>query len=197
MIDNGKEMTSFFAYLPIYKFKELMKYFVGIDWSICSPAICVCKNEFNLENCEFYFFRSTKAQRKINVKGLNHYEKMEFESDMQRYEQLSDWAISHIPPASKIAMEGYSYSSKGLIFNLAEASGILKYRLHLMGYSISIIPPTMIKKAGSGKGNANKYKMQEAFEKENGNFLDCLGKSSSPRSDIIDSYYIAKMCANI
>lgn len=169
--------------------------FVGIDYSMNSPAICICHGEFKLENCQFYFFTSTKTQSKIRHPQLNHFEKLEFDSDMIRYEQLADWAIGHIPKGSRIAMEGYSMGSKGLIFNLAECTAVLKFKLYKLGYIIDIIPPTVIKKFATSKGNANKGLMQVAFEKENGTFLDCLGKSGSPRSDVIDSYYICKMCS--
>lgn len=168
---------------------------VGIDYSLNSPAICVCSGDFRIEKCQFYFFRSTKAQRKIEHPNLNHYERLEFENPMQRYDQLSDWTVSHIPKNSIIAMEGYSMGSTGLIFNIAENTSILKYKLFKLGFNVIIIPPTVIKKFGSGKGNANKFKMQQAFEAENGTFLNCLGKSETPRSDIIDSYFICKMAA--
>lgn len=174
-----------------------MNYFVGIDWGICSPSICICPEPFNIEECQFHFFRSTKAQAKINVKGLNHYEKMEFTSDMQRYEKLAEWAIEKIPRGSKIAMEGYSFSSSGLIFNLAENTAILKYKLYKLGYDVHIIPPTSVKKFYTGKGNATKQLMEKVFKNENGDLLDCLGKSTSPRSDIIDSFAICKMCVTI
>lgn len=174
-----------------------MNYFVGIDWGICSPSICICSDPFTLEECQFHFFRSTKTQGKINVKGLNHYEKMEFTSDMQRYEQMASWAIEKIPTGSKIAMEGYSFSSSGLVFNISEATAILKYKLYKLGYDVHIIPPTVVKKFFTGKGNASKDLMEKTFIQENGTFLDCLGKSTSPRSDIIDSFAICKMCATL
>ena len=59
-----------------------------------------------------------------------------------------------------------------------------------------MIEPSKIKKIASGKGNADKQAMYEAFEKES--FVDLksvLGQKtlSNPVTDIIDSFYITKI----
>ena len=69
--------------------------------------------------------------------------------------------------------------------------------LYKLGYDVHIIPPTSVKKFYTGKGNATKQLMEKVFKNENGDLLDCLGKSTSPRSDIIDSFAICKMCVTI
>ena len=60
-----------------------------------------------------------------------------------------------------------------------------------------MIPPTVIKKDTTGKGNANKELMYETFLTETN--VDLQSKLSSkstkivnPVSDIVDSYYICK-----
>ena len=62
---------------------------------------------------------------------------------------------------------------------------------------MSVFAPSTIKKFATGKGNANKELMYEAFVEETGDDLAKLFefdpyKGQSPVSDIIDSYYIAK-----
>ena len=56
--------------------------------------------------------------------------------------------------------------------------------------------PTTIKKFATGKGNANKEKLYDAFVEETGidirKTLDISNKSWNPVSDIVDAYYIAK-----
>jgi Holliday junction resolvasome RuvABC endonuclease subunit len=86
--------------------------------------------------------------------------------------------------------------SKGRVFHIAENTGILKYRLWKYGVDFEAVPPTVIKKFATGKGNADKEKMQTAFVAENN--LDIkfeLGmteKQWNPSSDIIDAYWICK-----
>jgi hypothetical protein len=57
--------------------------------------------------------------------------------------------------------------------------------------------PTVVKKFASGKGNADKDRMYEAFVKETGAELmkeisPDSKKVASPVSDIVDSYFICK-----
>ena len=62
---------------------------------------------------------------------------------------------------------------------------------------MSVFAPSEIKKFATGKGNANKMLMYEAFVEETGDDLANLFEiddysGQSPVSDIVDSYYIAK-----
>ena len=55
--------------------------------------------------------------------------------------------------------------------------------------------PSVVKKFASGKGNADKEKMYEAFTNEtkvNLKKIFDMEKLNNPVTDIIDSYYIAK-----
>jgi hypothetical protein len=62
--------------------------------------------------------------------------------------------------------------------------------------AFDVAAPTTIKKFGTGKGNSNKEKMQEAFIQETGvdvKFILCVSdKQWNPSSDIIDAYFLAK-----
>ena len=72
--------------------------------------------------------------------------------------------------------------------------GILKLQLHRYGYGVEVVPPTVIKKYATGKGNADKEAMYEAYVKDTGLELNKelgLVAGKSPLSDIVDSYYIA------
>ena len=87
--------------------------------------------------------------------------------------------------------------SKGKTFNIAENTGILKYKIHNLGIPLEVVPPTTIKKFATGKGNADKEKMHKSFVNEVG--LDLKqqitpdkSSVSNPVSDIVDSYYICK-----
>ena len=83
------------------------------------------------------------------------------------------------------------------VFNIGENTGILKQKLRSSGFRYTTIPPTVIKKEATGKGNANKELMYETFLAEtNVDLQSQLTPNSTkivnPVSDIVDSYYICK-----
>jgi Holliday junction resolvasome RuvABC endonuclease subunit len=95
-----------------------------------------------------------------------------------------------------IMIEDYSFGSKGRVFNLAENCGILKYMLYKNGYRFFTVPPTVVKKFATGKGNATKEKMYETFVRDT--FVDLHSiispttKLGSPTTDIVDAWYLAR-----
>ena len=175
----------------------------GIDYSLTSPALCVFENngsDYCFKNVTAHFRSNLKRFelfKEGNIHGENH---KPFKCDMDRYDDISDWAASilHGKGVTKVFLEGYSFGSTGRVFNIAENTAILKYNLWDAGVDIEIIAPTTIKKFATGKGNANKEKMYEFFVKENPS-ID-LRSSLTPRSnnvispvsDIVDAYYIIK-----
>lgn len=90
--------------------------------------------------------------------------------------------------------------STGRVFNIAENAGLLKHYLWKSDMYYNVVPPTVIKKFATGKGNANKEKIQESFIEETGinikEMLNMTDKQWNPSSDIIDSYYICKYGVN-
>lgn len=179
----GSEMTTF-----------------GIDYSMTSPAICIYDDsvgDFKFENCVIHYLTQSK---KYEVKFKNiqgHY--FEYENEMQRYDIISSFFLDRILEydlQKRVFIESYSFASTGRIFHIAENTGILKYRMWQFGIDFETIPPTVIKKFATGKGNANKELLQESFEKETDirlkHELNMTEKQWNPSSDIIDSYYICK-----
>lgn len=186
-----------------------MKKVVGVDYSLTGPAVCVYDDfdgDFKFENCRFYFMTNVKS---LEGKQLdNVWGKLfpDYNGDEERYHNISGWAIDAIFAGgipNIIGVEGYSMGSKGRVFNLAENCGILKYRIwritnsDIFDSDMQIYPPTVIKKFATGKGNANKEAMYDAFVNETGVHLKDLltpnkSKIDSPVSDIVDAYYICK-----
>ncbi len=172
-----------------------MKKTIGIDYSLTSPAICVCRGEFKFENCKIYYLTNVKKYE-ITAGNINGRLHLPYTSEQQRHNQISDWALSIIDTAiGNIFIEGYSYGSKGLVFNLAENMGLLKHKLFKLNKRFEVIVPGQIKKNATGKGNADKLKMYEQFVKDTN--VDLVkefeqSKLNNPVTDIIDSYYIAK-----
>lgn len=122
-----------------------------------------------------------------------------YSNNQARFDAISDWSINIIAknwPPDVVAIEGYAMGAKGLVFNIAENTGLLKHKLWRLGYKFLTPAPSAVKKMATGKGNANKEKMQEAFIAETSIDIKAeLGMSASswnPSSDVIDSYYVAK-----
>ena len=168
---------------------------IGIDYSLSSPAICVCRGAFKFENCKIYYLTNVKKYEGNfgNINGRLH---LPYTTEQQRHDQISDWALSIIDTAiGNIFIEGYSFGSKGLVFNLAENMGTLKHKLYKLNKRFQSIVPGQIKKNATGKGNADKLKMYEQFKEDTGVELVKefeQTKLNNPVTDIVDSYYIAK-----
>ena len=133
-----------------------------------------------------------------NLYGENH---SSYKSDEDRYDDIANWAMVILLRKNKVNkafLEGYSYSSTGKVFHIAENTAVLKYLMWDEELDFEIVPPTVIKKFATGKGNANKEKMYEAFCKENPSVdlrSQLTPRSSnviSPVSDVVDAYFIAK-----
>ena len=91
----------------------------------------------------------------------------------------------------KIILEDYAYAATGRVFNIGENTGILKYRLRNKANIISVAP-TEVKKFATGKGNAGKSDMLDAFIKQTNvdprDILEYYGEN--PISYIVDSYFM-------
>jgi len=175
----------------------------GIDYSMTSPALCVYNTdsgEFKFDNCTFYFLTQSKKYE-IDTENI-HGMLFEYGDEMQRYDIISSYFLDRIMEneVDKVYMEDYSMGSKGRVFHIAENTGVLKYRMWSFGIPFQTIPPTVIKKFASGKGNANKERMQEVFEEQNEvklkQLFNMTDKQWNPSSDLIDAYYICKYGLN-
>jgi Holliday junction resolvasome RuvABC endonuclease subunit len=132
-----------------------------------------------------------------NILGEYH---EEYLTDQERYENLTNWVLEILLNFDKettyIMIEDYSFGSKGKVFNLAENCGLLKYMLYKNGYKFFTVPPTVVKKFATGKGNATKEKMYDAFVAETEidlhQVISPTTKLGSPTTDIVDAWYIAK-----
>lgn len=173
-----------------------------------SPSICVFDGKrFSLGNCHFHFLTDRKYlietfKHKTVFKATGYEVPWKYINNTDRFNQISKWAMKIINEAEPdhIAIEGYSMgSTTGRAFDIAENTMLLKYKMYNKGWKEPLIyAPTSVKKFATGKGNAGKQLLLEAFKTENNvNLNDILGmktqKPANPVSDIIDSYYITKM----
>ncbi len=172
----------------------------GIDYSLNGPCICVYQGDgdFTFKQCSFYFLTNTKSL--AQVYSYRFYGELfnEFNHECQRYNSISDWAVDKVIGCDFVGLEGYAYGASGrAIFQIAENCGLLKYKLWEAGIAVDVIPPTKVKKDATGKGNADKRKMVDAFMLDTGIDLQKLitpkrASIGSPVSDIADAYFICK-----
>jgi len=171
---------------------------VGIDYSLTSPCVCVSKDK-TFTNSYFYFLNNRKSVigKHHNILGEPH---DEYLVDQERYENIASWVLEILANFDKektyIMIEDYSFGSKGKVFHIAENCGLLKYMLYKNGYKFFCVPPTVVKKFATGKGNATKEKMYEKFVEETGvelhKILSPTTKLGSPTTDVVDAWYIAR-----
>ena len=184
-------------------FLKKIEFVAGIDYSLTSPAICVAKiinNDIKFENCKFHFLKQNKSHESIGEVFLA-YNYPEYTDDIDRFSKLASWTIECIRwfdgRVSKVYLEDYAFAATGRVFNIGENMGILKKQLKEDGFKYTTIPPTVIKKHATGKGNANKDLMYETFLSETQVDLQSQlspksTKISNPVSDIVDAYYICR-----
>ena len=185
-------------------FLKEIKFVAGIDYSLTSPAVCVAEiinNEIKFENCKFHFLKQNKSHKSLGK--IFAYDYPEYTDEIERFSKLASWTIECIRwfdgRVNKVYLEDYAFAATGKVFNIGENTGILKKQLKEAGFKYTTIPPTVIKKHATGKGNANKELMYEAFTAElltpsdlQTRLTPNSKKIRSPVSDIVDSYFIAK-----
>jgi hypothetical protein len=184
----------------------------GIDYSLTSPAICVWKDkndnrhnrQFNFNMCDVYYLETAQRLRRAPSHGIltNLYpeEYPEWETEEQRHDLLSEWAMKCIS-GCYVFIEGYAFATSGKshVRSIAENSGLLKHKMYKTNQPVQSIPPTVIKKFATDKGTANKEVMHDFFIREVDtptNLKTILRpkstKLTSPITDIVDSYWICK-----
>ena len=177
----------------------MCKYFVGIDYSMSSPGLCILNDDESIHSLSF-FSHKTKQDGKHSdlVEGIPY---PIYGNDIERFVKLGNLVLDKINELDgevSIGIEGYAFGASGSrVFQIAENCGILKHLLHLNGYSFEVVPPTVVKKLATGKGNSSKEPVYNAFVEQTGIKLnELLGIKSekivSPMSDIADAYWIAK-----
>ena len=147
----------------------------------------------------FYHLTSKKKYIGMMSEEIVGYEHKEWKDPIQRFKYISDFVFDIIGSLvnPQIFIEGYSYGSKGQgLFQIAEDCGILKYRLQEQNLPYETVVPSVVKKGATGKGNADKDMMYNAFVTETNIDLKSIfetEKVGNPISDIADSYFIQKV----
>jgi len=169
---------------------------VGIDYSMTCPALTIRVSGGFVTTT--HFLSPTKKGLGKGRSGDLVWEAHpypEYASQEGRFNAISSWAVSLCIGANLIVIEDYAMGAKGRVFHLGENCGLLKHKLWHHGLSFSVIAPTALKKFATGKGNADKCAMVEAFKQRTGIDLSSDmggGKNcGSPVSDVVDSWFLA------
>ncbi|MFW6219538.1 MAG: hypothetical protein ACOC33_01590 [bacterium] len=167
----------------------------GIDYSKNSPAVVILKldNDFNIKDFDYIGFSSVKKIATSNNKIL-YYKKDQFNNDYDKAIWLRDCIMDKLSSVDFIAFEGYAFGASGKVFDIAETTAIMKVKLYEEGYPLRIYEPTVIKMFATGKGNAGKVEMNEAYKKIFDPLeLFQLPELKSPKEDLIDAFYVCKL----
>lgn len=205
---------------------------IGIDYSLTSPAICIYKNdEYKFIS---FFDDYGKDWKKSKSKQYNYHRQLDEFMELIPYTRKIDTKDYRIEQITKmksarmiadliveklkqeidnediiIGIEGFSYGSiSQSTLDLALYNSFLRIKLlETFGEEcVVIISPTEGKKILSGKGNAKKENMIEAFIKNNTNDDKIINnkfwqfcqsneldfKYIKPIDDLVDSFGILK-----
>ena len=185
-----------------------MKKLAGIDYSLTSPAICVWKEtndnrQFNFNMCTIHYLETPQRLKRAaphEILSLCVHEYPEWETEEQRHDLLSDWAMSIIS-GCQVFIEGYAFatSGKSYVRSVAENTGLLKHKMYKVKQSFTSVPPSVIKKFATDKGNADKELMYDAFTAElltppdlKDRLTPKAKKVTNPVTDLVDAYFITK-----
>ena len=184
-----------------------MAWFAGIDYSMTSPAMVTFESTDDIY--QYYYMSTAESKLKsdsklysalIDVPTTVSVDILEgtTTSSIKRFQNIANFflkTINLIKP-NAVFLEGYSLGSQGKVFSIAENTAILKGKLYDGKYTVVTLPPTVVKKFATGKGNASKQMMKEVFfENERESLTDLKEVShykESPFTDLIDAYYVLK-----
>lgn len=161
------------------------------------PCICISKkSKIDIDTCEFFFYNNVKKFDR-DFKNIHGFKHLPYESQEERFEQISEWAIQILVKfkVTDVCLEGYAMGAKGQVFNIGENTGLLKHKLWKNNISIITPAPSAIKKFFTTKGNAKKEDMYATFIEETGLDLEALldsKRGGNPISDIVDSFAMCK-----
>lgn len=177
---------------------------VGIDASINSTGLVSLTLDDNLSviNVDYLGFTQVK---KLSGPKIVYFKKGDFGNYLDQNLFMQEYVEIFCSGASYVAFEDYAYAAVGKVFHIAEYTGNLKMSLYHTSASIRLYDPPTIKMFATKKGNADKIRMVDEYDNSNApwqnrpdlNFLvdpnRISSKYDSPRSDIVDAYFIVKL----
>ncbi len=175
----------------------------GIDVSPVSTGITKFQldDNFNVIDKSFLGFSELKKKNSLIHPNITLYPK--FQDYIERELWMVPKIFDFISSSDYVAIESYAYGGNGNITMIAEFTGLLKSKIYEAGIKMRFYDPLTIKFFALDSGKAQKPEMYKAFiDLLDENKIDVTGlptvsetkKSGvSPTSDIIDSWFIAKI----
>lgn len=149
------------------KFTE-SPYYVGLDISITGTGVVVLDRQLQTVKAECI---KSKPQDDWYARVNNIVSRV--------FDIIPD------PVFSTVFVEDYAFAAKGQVFNIAELSGIIKFRMWYDAYAFLRIPPTSLKKFTTATGTAPKeLMMKEVYKRYGVDFND---------NNVADAYALARM----
>lgn len=184
----------------------------GIDYSMNSPSIAVwdSSTEFKFSNCLFFNFGSWSRIKQYEGDHDNIIitKQPSYTCNEERFKNLTEWASSvmRLNNVKEAVLEGYSYGSKGVVFEIGEMTGGLKQELFRLKIPFIVTEPSHWKKTHIKNGAAKKDLIYKTLvEQEKSDPKDIIGFTREvvgnkidtpweikPIDDICDSFFILK-----
>lgn len=140
---------------------------LGLDISIRSTGYCILKGD-NFNSGVISPELIDDFRRKREVAG-----------------RINNEIIERLPSTTVVFIEGYSFGSQHRGQSIAELTGIIKHYLNQSLLKTYIVPPTVLKKFMTGKGNSDKNIMLLKIYKK-------YGKEFT-NDDEADAFALAKL----
>lgn len=165
-----------------------------------SPAAC----GYSPQGCLFWFAHETKS---LDLPTIMSDAIEKDGTNTERAHRLAlcvrSWIRSpRILNPGTILIEDYAYNARGRVFHIGENTGILKFLLEQECMPYDVVPPTVIKKFATGRGNADKKMMTKAFLEAYPDATSWIPElfprtkepvpANSPLADLADAYWIAR-----
>jgi len=163
---------------------------VGLDWSMTSPGLAYTQDGI------IHLFGLSKKKKDIGTHKISDTISLvvapypEFNNNSERFDKVSSVLVDIISTLNQpsVNLEGYAMGSRGsMAFTIGESTGFLKYKLYSSKVNVHIVSPMTLKKYATGKGNANKDAMMDAFKAKHA--LETLPNVSCI-TDVIDAYWL-------
>lgn len=185
----------------------------GIDYSVNSPSCVWVKLDKNLDiiKSRWICFTTVKKYKSENVlyfnksknnpTFLNYIDKNNW-IQQTIWQKICEWSKGKGAYQLDYAVfEDYAYAAKGQVFHIAEATYTMKKFIFDTNIPIRLYPPNHIKLFATGKGDADKFQMEKAFEADNEKHKPDLSslpllqeqKTNNPRDNAVDAYYAMKL----
>lgn len=175
----------------------------GIDVSPTSTGITKFQVDDNLNVIDKSFLGFSELKKKNSLINPNITLYPKFEDYIERELWMVPKIFDFISSSDYVAIESYAYGGNGNITMIAEFTGLLKSKIYDAGIKMRFYDPQTIKFFATDSGKAQKPAMYNSFiELHDEDKIDLTELPTvtekktngvSPTSDLIDSWFIAKI----